>query len=349
MSRIRELSSADLSSLSRQLALVVDSELSLQEGLELIRQQSKSRLAQELLRRTRSRINEGQSLSEAFAEEKTLLPDFYIQMIRMGEQSGNLVRVLTRVADSYDKEAKISAKVMSAVTYPLILTVLMLCVIILLLTEVLPMFNDVLSSLGGEMPGITQALMDIGAFISTYFYVLLLIIAAAIIAVVIMRQSEKGRERLDAMKLHLPIRGGITRGICGVRFARNLAMLLRSGIGIAASVSMTRSIVMNARIASLIDEAAERVEKGETLQSALTSLGLFPGLLMRLLSVAESTGHMDDMLDRAADVLEEELDERLGRLTTVLEPALIIVLSIIIGIVLVSVILPVARIMNAVG
>jgi type IV pilus assembly protein PilC len=349
MGRIRELSSAELSSLSRQLALVVDSELSLQEGLELLRQQSKPRPVQELLRRARNRVNEGQSLSEAFAEEKELLPEFYIQMIRMGEQSGNLVRVLSRVADSYDKEAKISSKVMSAVTYPLILTVLMLCVIILLLTEVLPMFDEVLSSLGGEMPGITRALMDIGAFVSSYFYVLLLIIAVVIIVVVVMRQSERGRERLDAMKLRMPVRGRITRNICAVRFARNLAMLLRSGIGVAASVRMTRSIVMNAHIASLVGEAAERVESGETLRSALLPLGLFPDLLVRLLSVAESTGHTDDMLDRAADVLEEELDERLAKLTTVLEPALIIVLSIIIGVVLVSVILPVARIMNTVG
>jgi type IV pilus assembly protein PilC len=349
MSRVKELSSADLSSLSRQLALVVDSELSLQEGLDLIRQQTKSRAAQDMLRRTQSRINEGQTLSKAFAQEKQLLPDFYVKMINMGEQSGNLVRVLTRVADSYDKDSKISGKVMSAVTYPIILTVLMLCVIVLLITEVLPMFNDVLSSLGGEMPGITHALMDIGAFVSTYFYVLLIIIAAIILAVVIMRQSVNGRKALDSMKLHIPIRRSITRNMCGVRFARNLAMLLRSGISIATGVRMTSTIVMNSHVASLIEQTAERIERGETLRQALQSLGLFSGLLLRILAVAESTGHMDDMLDRAADVLEEELDEQLTKLTTVLEPALIIVLSIIIGIVLVSVILPVARIMNAVG
>lgn len=349
MRQAHELSSADLSSLSRQLALVVDSDLSLQEGIDLIQQQTKTRAAQLMLRRVQNRVIEGLALSEAFAEEQGLLPVFYIQMLKMGEQSGNLVRVLTRVADSYEKDAKISAKVMSAVTYPIILTVLMLCVIVLLLTEVLPMFDDVLASLGGEMPGITRALMGIGAFIGDYFYILLAVIAAAVLAVVIMRQNEQGRELLDAFKLKLPIRRGITRNICGVRFARNLAMLLRSGIAIATSVRMTAAIVMNARIEAQILKAAERIEKGETLREALQSLGLFPGLLLRILSVAENTGHTDDMLDRAADVLEEELDERLTKLTTVLEPALIIVLSVIIGVVLVSVILPVARIMNTVG
>ncbi len=349
MSKYKELSGTDLSALSRQLALVIDSDLSLSEGLDLIRQQTKSRAAQLMLGRAAASVSEGDSLSEAFARESGLLPDFYIQMIKMGKQSGNLVKVLTRMADSYDKNAKISSKVMSAVTYPIILTVLMLCVIVLLLTEVLPMFDDVLASLGGEMPGITRVLMSIGEFISTYFYLLLALVAACLIAVVIMRQSDRGNELLDALKLKMPVRKHITRNICGVRFARNLAMLLRSGIGIAASVRMTSAIVMNARIASLIRQTADRIEKGETLKQALLSLGLFPGVLLRLLAVAESTGHTDDMLDRAADVLEEELDERLVKLTTVLEPALIIVLSLIIGVVLVSVILPVARIMNAVG
>ena len=349
MSKSKELCSAELSSLSRQLALVIDSDLSLNEGLELIRQQTKSRSAQQMLRRAESSLGEGCSLSQAFAKESGLLPDFYIQMVSMGEQSGNLVKVLTRMSDSYDKNAKISSKVMSAVTYPIILTVLMLCVIVLLLTEVLPMFDEVLASLGGEMPGITRVMMSIGEFVSTYFYVLLAVVAACIIVVVIMRQNARGNELLDALKLKMPIRKGITRNICGVRFARNLAMLLRSGIGIAAGVRMTSAIVMNARIASLIRQAADRIEKGETLRQALLSLDLFPGLLLRILAVAESTGHTDDMLDRAADVLEEELDERLVKLTTVLEPALIIVLSLIIGVVLVSVILPVARIMNAVG
>ncbi len=345
----KELSSTDLSSMSRQLALVVNSDLSMQEGLELIAQQTKSKTVKGLLSRVETRLNDGDSLSEAFAKENKVLPDFYIQTIRIGEQSGNLEKVLIRVADSYDKDAKISAKVMQAVTYPVILTVLMLGVIILLLTEVMPMFDEVLSSVGGDMPGITRALMNIGRFISTYLYIIIAVIALAVIAVIIMRQTRQGREKLDGFKLKMPIQRGIVKNTAAVRFARTLAMLIRSGIGLAQGVRMTGSLVMNARIKAIIDKAADSIEQGSTLKQALLSLGLFPGLLLRILAVAESTGHTDDMLDRAADVMEEELDERLTRLTTVLEPALIIVLSVIIGIVLISVILPVTRIMNAVG
>jgi len=207
----------------------------------------------------------------------------------------------------------------------------------------------VLSSLGGEMPGITQALMAVGAFIGAYFYIIIAAAAAFAAVWTIMRRSARGAELLDAFKLKLPVAKGIIKGTACVRFSRSLAMLLRSGIGVAESLRMTGLTMINLKIRSLVLKAADGVEKGDTLKSALSSLRFFPELLLRILAVAESTGHTDDMLDKAADVMEEDLDKKLGRLTTVLEPALILTLSIIIGIVLVSVILPVARIMNAVG
>lgn len=339
----------ELISLSQQLALVVDSDLSLQEGMSLIAQQTRSKSVRQLLARTEAQLNEGNSLGDAFAHEKGVLPDFYISMVTLGEKSGNLARVLSRVADTYEKDSKVSAKVMSAVTYPVILAVLMICVIVLLLVEVLPMFDEVLASVGGEMPGITRVLMDIGSFIGAYFYVLLAIIAAIIIAIIVMRQTKRGAYLLDAIKLRSPLRRGIIRNIACVRFSRSLAMLIRSGIGLAESVRMTATTMVNLKLKDMAEKAAVRIEQGETLKIALASLGLFSGLLLRMLAVAEGTGHTDDMLDKAADSMEEQLDERLARLSSVLEPALIIVLSVIVGIVLVSVILPVTRIMNAVG
>ena len=344
-----ELSNPELSALSRQLALVVDSELSLQEGIGLVCAQAKSKTLKSLLKRVEERLNEGQSLGAAFSQEKGVLPEYYIQMVNVGEQSGNLDKVLVRLADSYDKSTEISNKVVSAVTYPVILAVLMLCVIVLLLAEVLPMFDEVLSSLGGEMPGITQALMAVGAFIGAYLYIIIAAVAALIAAWIVMRRSARGAELLDAFKLKLPVAKGIIKGTACVRFSRSLAMLLRSGIGVAESLRMTGLTMINLKIRSLVLKAADGVEKGDTLKTAISSLRFFPELLLRILAVAESTGHTDNMLDKAADVMEEDLDKKLGRLTTVLEPALILTLSIIIGIVLVSVILPVARIMNAVG
>lgn len=343
------LSGKELSSLSRQLALVMDSDLSLQEGIEIVSVQTQSRLVRQLLARVSARLDEGRSLAEAFAQENRCLPGFYIEMIRMGEQSGNMEKVLTRLADSYDKDAEVSGKVVSAVTYPIILAVLMLCVIVLLIVEVLPMFEEVLASLGGQMPGITAALLAIGRFIGDYFYVLLGAVAILVIAAVIMRQSVRGREMLDGWALKAPIRGHIQRDIACVRFARSLAMLIKSGIGLSESVQMVAVTMTNTYVRVRLRKAASDIEKGKTLKTAVAPLGLFPELLLKIIAVGENTGHTDDVLDKTATVMERRLDERLARLTTVLEPALIIVLSLIVGVVLVSVILPVARIMNAVG
>ena len=345
----KQLSGKELSSLSRQLALVMDSDLSLQEGMALVSAQTQSAAVRQLLSRITTHLTEGQSLADAFAQEKRYLPEFYIEMVRMGEQSGNMEKVLTRLADSYDKEAEVSSKVISAVTYPIILSVLMLCVIVLLIIEVLPMFEEVLASLGGQMPGITRAMLDIGQFIGDYFYILLAAIAVLVIAVVIMRQTARGKELLDGWALKAPIRGHIQRDIACVRFARGLSMLIKSGIGIAESVQMVAATMTNTYIRVRLRKAATDIQKGKPLGEAIIPLGLFPELLLRVLAVGESTGHTDNVLDRTAGVMEQRLDERLARLTTVLEPALIIVLSLIVGVVLVSVILPVARIMNAVG
>jgi type IV pilus assembly protein PilC len=349
MRKQKMLPMRELISLSRQLALVIDSDLALYEGLNLIGQQTKLKASKQFIARTQERISRGASLSESCASESDVLPDFFINMVSVGEQSGNLIKVLNRTADTFEKDAKVSARVLSAVTYPIILSVLMICVIVLLLVEVLPMFNEVLGSLGGTMPGITRVLMNIGSFIGTYFYIFLAVIAVIILAVILLRQTKSGKAKLDALKLASPIRKNIIKNIDCVRFARNLAMLIRSGIGIANGVKMAATTMSNEKLKSMARDAAKRIEDGETLKNALASLGLFSGLLLRILSVAESTGHTDDMLDKAADNIEEELNERLTKLTTVLEPALIIVLSIIVGVVLISVILPVTTIMNTIG
>lgn len=343
------LSGKELSSFSRQLALVMDSDLSLQEGIALVSAQTQSKTVRQMLIRVSTRLDEGQSLAESFAQESRCLPGFYIEMLRLGEDSGNMEKVLNRLADSYDKDAEISGKVVSAVTYPVILAVLMLCVIVLLIVEVLPMFEEVLASLGGQMPGITRALLDIGRFIGDYFFILLGVIALLIIAAVITRQTPRGRELLDGWALKTPIRGRIQRDIACVRFARSLSMLIRSGIGLSESMRMIAATMANTYIRVRLRKAAQDIQAGKSLGDAVTPLGLFPELLLKIITVGETTGHTDDVLDKTANVMEQRLDERLARLTTVLEPSLIIVLSLIVGVVLVSVILPVARIMNAVG
>jgi type IV pilus assembly protein PilC len=270
-------------------------------------------------------------------------------MVSIGEESGNTNIVLQRIAESYEKDIKTDKKVRSAVTYPTVLFILMLGVIVLLVTTVMPMFKDILSSIGGSIPPFTEAIVNVSSFIGQNIIAILLILAALLLLFDIYRNTLKGRALIDRIKLVIPVQKDITIAISALRFARNMAMLLRSGIDIARSFVLLEPVMANKVLSESVRRAAKRINEGGTLGEALIDIKLFPKLLIKLLAVAESTGHIEAMFDKAADLMEEDLDSRLERLTTILEPLLIIILSLILGIILLSVIFPVIGIMNSIG
>lgn len=345
----KQLSNDELVVLSRQLALVLSSDLSLSEGFDLITDQSDDARITELIGRIKKKTLEGKTLGEALGEEKNLLSAFYVDMVRIGEESGNTQTVLERIAESYEKEIKTDKKIRSAVTYPVVLFVLMLGVVILLVTTVMPMFKDILSSIGGSIPPFTQAIVNISSFIGQNIIVILIVLAALLLMYDIFRNTKKGRILIDRIRLVMPVQKDIIISISALRFARNMSMLLRSGIDTGRSFLLLEPVMSNSVLSDSVREAAKQINDGRALGEALKGIRIFPKLLVKLLAVAESTGHMVAMFDKAADLMEEELDSRLDRLTTILEPLLIIILSLILGIILLSVIFPVIGIMNSIG
>lgn len=345
----QKLSSEDISLFSRQLALIADSDVSMQQGLAIIGERSGNKQIKRISVEVINGINKGVSFFNSVRKFEPQLGSFFVEMVGIGEKSGNMPIMLERIADSLDKQNETAQKIRSAVVYPVILAVLMLAVIVLLLVYVLPMFNDILVSMGGDMPGLTRGIMNFGIFISNNIWWLSAIIAAVILFFWVFKLTETGKEKLDSLKLKLPIFKKITTSNVAAGFARNLAMLLRSGINLTLSVEMLGSVINNRYIAKKIVLIVKELEKGLKPDEAFEKLDIFPWLIIKLFSVAHETGHMDSMLDRAADILERETDYRLEKLTTVIEPVLIIILSLLVGFILLSVILPVTGIMNAVG
>lgn len=334
---------------TRQLSLVIDSDVSLYEGLEMIKDKSDNVLLITVIDSMLEKLRSGHSLSDAIKAHEEQFSPFIINMVDIGEQSGDLTSTLAQIADAYERELEARAKVKSAVTYPVILGVLMLGVILLLVLQVIPMFNDILTSLGGEMPALTGSILGISLFIGQYIWVFALLLLAIIAFILYYKNTDKGRLALDKLKFNLPIIRDITSSLAAVRFARNMAVLIRSGISMSIGMDMIRPIMNNRYVSDELGKAAKSLSKGEPADSVIESLGLFPWVLVKLFSVAQTTGHMDAMLDKAADVMEKETDARLDRLTTVIEPILIIILSVIVGIILISVILPIIDIMNSIG
>lgn len=294
-------------------------------------------------------LHKGKSFGESIKAYEGSIPIFIINMINIGEQSGDLTSTLEQVADAYERELETTNKVRSAVTYPIILSVLMFGVILLLVLQVLPMFNEILQSLGGDMPGLTKGIIAISLFIGKYLWLFALIVAAIVVAIVLYKRSQGGRAYFDKLAFTLPILKDINASLAAVRFSRNLAVLIRSGISMSIGMEMIEPIMNNGYVVQRITKARKALNQGSPADKVIESLDLFPWVLVKLFSVAQTTGHMDAMLDKAADVMEKETDARLERLTTVIEPILIILLSMIIGVILISVILPIISIMNAIG
>lgn len=335
--------------LARQLALIFDSEISIHEGLTLIQTKSDNQDLIRIMEDAIASIDAGDHLNEALKKHEKSLTPFFVNMIEIGEKSGNLVNVLEQIADSYEKEIETREKVKSAVSYPIILSVLMLGVVLLLVVKIIPMFQEVLESLGGTLPQITLVIMAISNFIGDYIIQILLLFAIIVVVLMSYRKTENGRFFYDRLKFRMPIQKHIYKAVIATNLARNLSILIHSGINIEAAFTMVKAIFTNTYFAKKLDSARRMIEQGETLDKAMESLDLFPWVLIKLFAVAQKTGHLDDVLMKAAHVMDGETNTRLKRLTTVIEPMLIMVLSIIIGIVLLSVVLPVVRIMNAIG
>jgi len=339
----------DIILFARQLALAINSDIPLSQGLELISQKTDNEALRDMLINVVDQLNMGESFADAIATYEKLLTPFFIQMIIIGEESGTMTEVLTQIADSYEKQIETSNKIRAALTYPIILSVLMFGVILLLIIEVMPMFNDVLTSLGGEMPAITAIILHVSLFIRDQFFVLTAIILIIVIGINLYLHTEKGREYKDKLSLRLPIKKEITSGVLAGRFARNLGILIRSGLSYQKAFELIMPTMNNRFVEKMIEKGIERLNEGESLDEVIEEFNLFPWLLMKLFAVASQTGQMDKALITAANEMEKEVDYRLNRLTTVIEPILIIILSLLVGVILISVVLPVVNIMNSIG
>ncbi|RRD96077.1 type II secretion system F family protein [Clostridiales bacterium COT073_COT-073] len=334
---------------SRQLALALNSDISITEGLDIIRSKSEDALLVKALEEMVAKIYMGYSFGDAIKEQEEVFSTFYVNMVTIGEESGNLAEILEQVAQTYERDVVTVKKVKQAVTYPLILTCLMFGVIILLITEVMPMFDRVLKSLGGDIPAVTKVILKTGLFLKSYGWVILLVLLLIGVAISYYKKTEKGKVLFDKMKFFIPYQKDLTASLLAARFARNLGLLLTSGMSANRALEMIYPIIDNEYLAERIKASISQVAEGKGLDEVIETLNLFPNLLIKLFSVGVATGQMDHALLRAADEMDRDVDDKLTRLTSVLEPLLIVILSVIVGVILISVVLPVISIMNNIG
>lgn len=339
----------DLAVFCRQLSVIINSGVTIIEAIDILSQQMQNKSFQATLAAVGEDVRKGKLLSQAMGDYPSVFPEFLRNMIRVGEASGTLDTIMEKMADYYEKEDKINRKVKSAMTYPAILGILTVGVVILLMVMVLPMFSNVLSEMGGELPGITRVLMSISGFMSGNILYIIIAIILLVVGVSTYKRTESGRLNFDTFKLKMPVFKDITIKVITSRFARSMGILLRSGINIINAMAIMSNLIGNKAVEVKFNQSSEEVQQGRGISDALKKLGIFPPLLIHMVAVGERTGELDQMLIRTSGFFDDEVEAAIARMTTMIEPMMIIILAGVIAVILLSIFLPMLSIMDNVA
>lgn len=336
----------DLAIFCRQFSVLFSAGVNISEAVHILGVQTKNKKLRESLEIIYDDIRKGKLLSEAMDIHDKVFPEFLRSMVKVGEVSGNLDLVMTRMAEYYEKNNKISNKVKSAMVYPMILGIMMVGVVGIMFTFVLPIFAGTLEGFGTELPAITRLLLDMSGFITGNLGMILMSFVVLGVIYFIWARSPGGRLTRDRWKLFVPIISTVNRKTITTRFSRSLGILLHSGISMLESIDIIAKLIGNRFVESRFDVCKEDVKKGFDLATSLKKVGLFSPLLIEMISVGQQTGQLDDMLMRTADFFDEEVEESVTRATTMIEPIMIIVLAVVVGTIIVSVMLPMVGMME---
>jgi type IV pilus assembly protein PilC len=318
------------------------------EGLELLRDEMSEGRLKQLASGLYADVRDGKKLYESL-DSNGLFPGYFVQMTQIAEKTGMLDVEMERLSKFYEKQEAVRYKVRSALVYPVILFVLMAAVLMLLVLKVFPVFQDVLSSLGGDLPSSSSALFGIVGTLQKASIWIMVFIAIAIAGLFFYTRSETGASKMDSFLLNSKIFGGIYKRLAALRFSQGMAMMVKAGIPFEEAVGMSAPLTGNRFAAGRLKEAEAKIHSGVPIPEALSAAGIFPNLFNQMLRVGVKAGRVDASLEKLSEIYEVELDRAVGRFASSVEPALVIILSVVVGIVLLTVMLPMIQIMSSIG
>lgn len=334
---------------SRQFAYSIASGISIVKALDIVKSQTSNKKLSAILNNVHDSVQKGKSLSAAMAEHKDL-PDMLVNMIRVGEVSGTLDSVLLRMADYYDSSYKQRQKVKSATTYPIILCVFALVVVVGLITWVLPTFVQNLETNDGELPLPTKIMLSISDYFGEFGIVILLILVTFILGIKLyVKRDDKAKEKIDKFKLSIPLIGKMYLKIITARFARTFGMLMSSGLPVISSLEVCANVVGNQVVRKHILEAKEEIKSGQPIADTLEQSKIFPLMLTQMIRVGEDTGTLESILDRTAEYYDGEVETALQQLTSMIEPIIIIVLGAVVGFIVLAMVMPMFEVFNTIA
>jgi type IV pilus assembly protein PilC len=334
---------ADLVVFTRQLATMIDAGLAMVQCLQALAEQTTNKVMRDTIKDVCTRVEGGDSFSEALSKHPKTFNKLYVCMVGAGERGGLLAEILSRLATYLENTAKLRKKVKSAMMYPTAVTIIAIGITIFLLVKVVPVFGDVYKGFGSKLPGPTQALINLSQFVQSYLLYIVVAMGAGVYGWMAYLKTPKGREFWDSTRIQLPIFGVIAHKICLARFTRTLASLIRSGVPILEVLQIVSNTVGNVVMEKAIRTAASDIERGEGISTALGKHPVFPSMIIRMVTAGEQTGKIENMLERISDFLDDEIETTLSGLTSLIEPILIVFLGVTVGGIAICMFLPIFK------
>lgn len=342
------LSTRELSAFCAQISMIMKAGITIGEGLSIMCEDTENTAGRDILEHLRSVVEDGGTFNSALASCGRF-PKYMIDMTEIGEATGKLDDVMDSLCAYYEREDAISKNIKNAVTYPLVMIVMMVLVVLVLIVKVMPVFNDVFIQLGSEITGFSRSVMNLGAAIGRYSFVLLGIFAVLAVAFFIFRATDFGKKAIRRFGADFFMTRNINAKIASGRFASAMSLMLASGLDTDQSLDMVYNLVDNEYIRKKITSCKDLIAGGEAFSEALVKADMFTGVYARMLNVGYKTGSVDTVMRKLADRYEEEVDDQIGGVISVIEPTLVVILSLIVGMILLSVMLPLMGVMSSIG
>ena len=331
----------DISIMTRQMATLLGAGLPIVEALNALIDQTENPRLKKVITQVRESVNEGSSLADAMSRFPKVFSELYVNMINAGESSGALDIVLKRLADFMESQVILRNKVLSTLSYPLILVIVGIAILSFLLIYVVPKVVRIFDELQQALPIPTMILISVTDFLRDYWWVLLLVIGGILFALRQYFTTESGHRSYDQMILKIPLTGKLLRIIVTTRFARTLAILLNSGIPLLRSMDIARAVVNNAIISEAIESAKEGIREGEAIAEPLRRSKVFPSMVTHMIAVGEKTGELEQMLFRVSEAYDSEVETTISRMTSLLGPIVILLLGGVVLFIVLAILLPI--------
>lgn len=343
-----QLTNSEIATFCSQTAMILKAGITPVEGMRILLSDTKDNSGKEIIETILASCRVGNSFTNS-VKDCGVFPDYVVNMIALGEESGNLDDVMEALGAYYEKEENISESIKGAIRYPLIMIGMMIVVIFVLLTKVLPIFNQVFIQLGSQMSGFSASMLNLGQKLNRYSVALVILVVLVVAIYLVCFKTVKGRAFARKVLNVLPLTKGFYDSVAAGRFAGGLSMALASGMDTFSSLKMISEIVENKAMEEKIEVCRQALNEGDNMAEALEKAGIFSNLYSRMIGVGFKTGNIDVVMSKISADYDKATDKKLSGIIAVLEPTLVIILSLIVGMILLSVILPLIGIMSSIG